>query len=224
MQAWQAGKIHSGDIIISREQRRGRGMREKQWLAESGQNLTLSFPLSFPTQQNTQFFSIISFVSLALHAFIQEIAKHQQVHIKWVNDLILNDYKVGGILIDTYLQKNRISYAIIGIGLNVNQLEFPVLQRATSLSLVTGETYRLPELLARLVGYLRDYAELLFAGEFQKLHKLYNQHLYRRLDWILDKQILGVSAAGLLMTIDRQGQLNYHNFQNHQIDFYPKGK
>lgn len=219
-EAWRQGKIRSGDIIISYEQLQGRGMRQNKWYSEAGQNLTFSFPLSFASKHQLHFFGLITFVSLALHAFIRDTTKREKVYIKWVNDLILENRKLSGILIDAVWQKNHLACAIIGIGVNVNQLDFADLERATSLQKVTGKSYNLPVLLASLINYLNHFAELLLAGSEAELHDLYNKYLFRRLDWLGAEQIIGVTETGLLATLDKQGQRRFHNFPYHQIDFY----
>lgn len=212
--------IRSGDIIISWEQYQGRGQRNRKWITEPGQNLTLSFPIYIQKAQISQPFTIITFISLALHRFLQQLLPNHKIYIKWINDIIIQNRKICGILIDTLVQKNQLKYAIIGIGLNVNQSEFPLLPYATSLKLITQKAYELVSILDKLVVCLNHYAEMFFQAKHTLLHSLYNQYLYRRGDWIAGEKILGVDEKGLLFTSDYQSQVHHYSFHEHKFDFY----
>lgn len=217
------GVINSGDIVISWEQSKGRGQRNHQWFSEPGKNLTLSFPLFLDHNYSLSLFSLTALVSISLHNFLQELLPENPVFIKWVNDLIYQDHKIGGILIDTLLQKSKLIQAIIGIGINVNQADFPVsILHASSLKLASHKNYELVSLLDRLLEYLNLYAERFFHGnkEQLELYNLYNKFLYRRHEWIAGEKILGVNENGLLITTDVQKQIRSYSFPEPKFNFY----
>ena len=109
----------NGMLVITDNQKNGRGRRNNKWLSSPGNNLTFSLILKKPNDSNLGLFSILTGVSI-----IKGIKSFTNIHcnLKWPNDIILNNKKIGGILIET----NRNSpFFIIGVGLNVNAQEIP---------------------------------------------------------------------------------------------------
>jgi len=140
-----------GTIILSDEQTHGLGRQQRNWISENGKNLTFSIILR-PT-----FFATRS--SLLPFVFALGVAKtfskkyHLSVECKWPNDILFNDKKLCGMLLESSFHKEKIDYIIIGIGLNVNQESFPeeLEQTATSLFLGTKQEWNREELLANIL-------------------------------------------------------------------------
>jgi BirA family biotin operon repressor/biotin-[acetyl-CoA-carboxylase] ligase len=84
-----------------------------------------------------------------------EDATGLSVKLKWPNDLLLGDAKLGGILIESKSLGDRVSFAILGIGLNINQGRAQVPFGATSLHLTSGKRYDLRLLLRAILAQLR---------------------------------------------------------------------
>ena len=109
----------NGMLVITDNQKNGRGRRNNKWLSSPGNNLTFSLILKKPNDSNLGLFSILIGVSI-----IKGIKSFTNINynLKWPNDIILNNKKIGGILIET----NRSSpFFVIGVGLNVNAQEIP---------------------------------------------------------------------------------------------------
>ncbi|MDO8366176.1 MAG: biotin--[acetyl-CoA-carboxylase] ligase [Saprospiraceae bacterium] len=129
--------------------------------------------------------------------------------IKWPNDLYLGDKKTAGILIQNALSGSNLQSAIVGIGLNVNQLEFPAdLPNATSMARTLGHKFDLEEVADRLFeGLERRYLQLK-AGHRSAIKAEYEEHLWRRGEnsrfvrsadgSAFEGVILGVTEQGLL--------------------------
>ena len=111
----------NGTIIITDYQKNGRGRRNNKWLSSPGDNLTFSLILEENNKKKLQLLSILSGISI-----VQGIKKFAQIEcgLKWPNDIMLNNKKIGGILIETKKTDNN-DYAIIGVGLNINQQTIP---------------------------------------------------------------------------------------------------
>ncbi|MGB6153487.1 MAG: biotin--[acetyl-CoA-carboxylase] ligase, partial [Pricia sp.] len=89
---------------------------------------------------------------------IYTVLKRLQVpdlSIKWPNDILSGTSKVCGILIESKIQGTLIDTSIIGVGLNVNQLNFVNLENASSLRCILGKTFDLDELLIQIVDALK---------------------------------------------------------------------
>lgn len=141
-------------VIAARNQTAGRGQNGNKWVSESSKNLTISIVLKNPIIKPWEQ-SIIS--EATSQAIIDTLASYGiDARIKLPNDIYIGDRKICGILIENSILGEKINWSIIGIGLNVNQTEFPSdLPNPTSMSLccpVPGEEYSIDEVLDRLVS------------------------------------------------------------------------
>ena len=101
--------------------------------------------------------------------------------IKWPNDIFWGDRKAGGILIENCWRGSQWTWAIVGIGMNINQTSYPEqASRATSLQLITGQTFDPIELAKELCGLLED--RLQDWSPAKQTHTLaaYNAQLYKK--------------------------------------------
>ncbi len=101
--------------------------------------------------------------------------------VKWPNDLYVGDRKIAGILIENDLQGTRIMKSIVGIGLNVNQLQFdPTLPNPTSMARERGKTIDRIAVLEAVLDRVFHWEERLRAGDWRAIDEKYQAHLYRR--------------------------------------------
>ncbi len=168
--------VADGSVVITDFQFAGKGQRGNQWFSQAGQNLTFSV-LVRPVHVRA---SLQSYLTMVFALGVTDWLLKQVpagVHIKWPNDVLLNRKKVCGILIENQLQHDCITTTIAGIGLNVNQLDFPF-PSATSLRLETGRTYSLPECFYDLMICLDHRYEMLLKGLYNRLQEEYLQRLF----------------------------------------------
>ena len=102
--------------------------------------------------------------------------------IKWPNDIYVGDLKICGILIENILDGSNVSASIIGVGLNLNQTDFPSdIPNPTSISLLTGRRYDPARTLERLCGYISRAAELLDSPSGRAtLDAYFNAYMFRK--------------------------------------------
>ena len=127
-----------GTVVVAGEQTAARGRLKRTWLSPRG-NLAFSLVL-YPTRE--QLSTLIMVSSLAVVGGIETVTG-LQAGIKWPNDVLIAGRKVCGILIESSLQADRVDYAIVGVGINVNldPADFPeITPIATSLSLEVGKS------------------------------------------------------------------------------------
>jgi BirA family biotin operon repressor/biotin-[acetyl-CoA-carboxylase] ligase len=74
--------------------------------------------------------------------------------IKWPNDILSANKKIGGILIENSIKSDGLIYSIVGLGLNVNQTNFEGLPKASSLAVIAGQEYDKEELLSEIMANL----------------------------------------------------------------------
>ncbi|MFC2175999.1 biotin--[acetyl-CoA-carboxylase] ligase, partial [Bacteroidota bacterium] len=174
-----------GTLIIADEQTIGKGQRENSWVSEAKMNLTGSYILNpvFLAAQNQFFLSVV--VALAVSDLVSLfLANEESVKIKWPNDILVNNQKIAGILIENTLQGAHIEASIVGIGLNVNQIEFQNELNATSLKLISAKSFELKTVIQQLNKTLEQYYLRLKAGRKTELLALMNQRLWQGGNWI----------------------------------------
>ena len=108
--------IEDFHIFISEKQTKGRGRHGKKWSSPNTGNIYMTIS----TNQNTSQISPVSLISgLICKKAIDKLIKSSSIMLKWPNDILFNDKKIGGILVETEINKENIK-TIIGIGINLN--------------------------------------------------------------------------------------------------------
>ena len=140
-------RLGHGSIVQADFQTAGRGMSGNSWHSESGKNLLFSYLFKLNTLNVSRQFYLSKTASLAIREVLQKELPGSSIEIKWPNDIMANGCKIGGILIQCSLKSDVVQHAIIGIGMNINQLIFPDSIRATSMKAESGREFRIDEIL-----------------------------------------------------------------------------
>ncbi|MEO6820526.1 MAG: biotin--[acetyl-CoA-carboxylase] ligase [Ginsengibacter sp.] len=204
----EKGEAISGNAVQTLEQTQGKGTRGKHWKAAAGENILLSICVEMQYQPISRQFELLIAVALGVYDFF---AKHinADICIKWPNDLFINDRKAGGILIENKIKGTLWQWAVIGIGINVNQTDFQDLDKAAnSFANVSGEKYDVVVLGGELRGFVLARIEVLKSISFGEMLKEYNSHLWSRGkviklkkgEEVFENRILGVNEDGELVT------------------------
>ena len=208
LQRIRTGKAQEGTVIITDNQTKGRGQRSNVWLTAPGVNLTFSIILSptFLPIQNQ--FSLNMSIALGIADLIQHLIPEKTVHIKWPNDIIIDDKKVCGILIENQLSAQRIQHSVVGIGLNVNQTQFEF-DKASSLTALSGGKFQLPDVLEGLLEKIEARYLMLRNQQNQKLNADYLAAMY----WIGEQHVFSDAQnqfEGVIIGVDEIGRLRIH--------------
>lgn len=167
--------MEEGTVVITDNQTQGRGQRGTAWLSEPGKNLTLSFilrPVFLPIQRQ---FLLSQTIALALSDFLSKYSS--EVRIKWPNDIYVSGKKISGTSIENSIQGTTIASTVIGIGVNINQVDFTS-PRMTSLAAMLGEEIALIVAFEELMQLLdKRYHSLKSMVENQVIHLEYLTHL-----------------------------------------------
>jgi BirA family biotin operon repressor/biotin-[acetyl-CoA-carboxylase] ligase len=195
-----------GTVILATYQSAGRGQMGTQWVSFPGLNLTLSVILRPEFLEVKDQFYLNKAISLAVFELVKQYLPNK-VSIKWPNDIMIEGRKVGGILIQNGVQGKRWQWSVAGIGLNINQKEFPSeLLHATSLCLETSLSFDLLEIRAKLFHLLDDYYRTL-REDHKALDLCYREALYRRNKETTFVQPLGEELYGSIQDVDSLGRL-----------------
>lgn len=216
--------VSEGTIIHTNFQSAGRGQKENRWESEDGKNLLLSVIL-FPVMVRPEDQFILSnFISLGICDFLKTLVP--DCKIKWPNDICIGNDKIAGILIENSIISNSIIHSIAGIGLNINQEEFPEeLPNPVSVKILTGKEYDLGFCLEKLAGFLDLRYKKVISGSWDELRNEYNSSLYHLNQWsrfksengIFQGRILLVTDAGCIRIEERNGFIREFRFK--EVEF-----
>jgi BirA family transcriptional regulator, biotin operon repressor / biotin---[acetyl-CoA-carboxylase] ligase len=195
--------LFDGAIVITDNQTAGKGQRGNNWEAESSKNLTFSLLLkpSFLNINNQFYLNILT--SLAVIDTLEGIAP-LGFTIKWPNDIFFNSSKIGGILIENVIKNNHLATSIIGIGLNINQLNFinPV---ATSLAKICNQNFDIVDVLTKLLPNIEKKYFQLKNGHLKLLKDEYFGKMYRFNEWHIFND--GSDFYGKIIGVDEWGRI-----------------
>lgn len=193
---------NSWTVIHAKNQTKGKGYAGNEWKVVAGENLTFSFLL----KTDYSFQELIYFnewISNVICLFLKQF--YPKSNVKWPNDIILNDKKVCGILIENH-RSNGVMNSVIGIGLNVNQTDFNHFPKATSIKRVTDKEYDIEEILADLMhSFEAEYSDL-EQKNFEKIHQTYLDNLFRK-DEISKFKLDGIEVDGVIRDVNEAGNL-----------------
>ncbi|SHH29457.1 biotin--[acetyl-CoA-carboxylase] ligase [Winogradskyella jejuensis] len=165
-------------VVVAEEQTNGRGQMGTQWQAEASKNLTFSVFKDVSFLKVSHQFCISMAVALGLSKALKEL-QIPKIKIKWPNDILSENKKIAGILIENVIKNNTLEGSIIGMGLNVNQKFFDDLPNASSLHLITGIVYSKDEVLHNILKHIEHYLKRLESGDLNLLKKEYEAELFR---------------------------------------------
>lgn len=198
--------LKDGCVVICDEQTAGHGRRNRYWFSDSYKNITMSVILKpdiIPVKAPR--FTIAAAVSIC-NALSMHFA---DVFIKWPNDIIINNKKVSGILLDCTIEGNVVKYVIVGIGINVNTPCFTneLSEIATSLSCEKGREFSREHIIANILNSLEQNIDLVYSDNgFKNLMQKYEEKSY-----VLGKTVRIISAdtetLGEVHGFDQHGQI-----------------
>lgn len=150
-----------GSVFLAEEQTSGRGRGGNSWQSPRSTGIYCSLILR-PSLPPSEVLPLSLATGLAVQSAIHLVDSRVDPDLKWPNDLLIDRKKVCGILTEMNAEATRVRYIVVGIGINVNQADFPKELAATSLRLVTGKEWSRVELVVALLKSVdREYRQLL---------------------------------------------------------------
>ena len=193
-------------VVSADEQTAGKGMGSNDWESEVGKNLTFSLALDLGFLPAERQFLLSEAVALGLYEALCPLVSKEKLYIKWPNDLYFSGQKLAGILINSTIKADKMDVSVIGIGLNVNQMQFqdwPT--HPISLKQITGKEFVLQPLLEQVAEHILIKVEQLKASP-ASIEQDYLKRLYRYRTWA-DYEVDGKVLRLLMTGIDRFGRL-----------------
>ncbi|MES2515163.1 MAG: biotin--[acetyl-CoA-carboxylase] ligase [Bacteroidota bacterium] len=200
-----------GTVVYTDNQTHGKGQRGSLWTSKIAQNITASIILKPQFLSIDQTFYLSKISALAVYDVLADILPGGQydIKIKWPNDILVNEHKLAGILIENNFTNLVIHNSVIGIGLNVNQDDFNDFERtATSLKLLSNTIHSREEVLERICMKLEKWYLKLKEQKTNVVDETYLKRLFglnQLMGFVDDKgnrfngRITGVTSSGKLI-------------------------
>lgn len=214
------GPCEEGIVIIADEQTDGKGHADSLWESEKGKNLTFSLILKPSFIEPSEQFLLTQIISVAILNFLKKRIPAEIVKIKWPNDIYVENKKIAGILIQNTIRGNSLDYAVVGIGLNVNQEIFRSdAPNPVSMIYYTGEQNEPGKLLEDLFTEIKTVYSNSVSPQFaDSLNEFYLSNLYR-FNEISEYKSKGKMFKGKIIGIGDYGKLQIENSKGELIEF-----
>ncbi|MEL6140269.1 MAG: biotin--[acetyl-CoA-carboxylase] ligase [Bacteroidota bacterium] len=208
----------AGTVIRADYQTAGRGQAGNYWHSSLGQNLLFSVVLYPEGFAAGELFRLTQVLCLSVAAVLQKHFENQNdvaqtIRIKWPNDVYVGERKIAGILVQNSLQGQQVKWSVAGVGLNVNESDFPTELQKTATSLRqlshSKESISLKHCLAEITATLKSKLE--YYGQpsrYPALDAAYHSLLYRRdIPSKFRRTATGTSFAGTIRGVQPDGRL-----------------
>lgn len=216
-----SGKDGRPVAVAARKQTAGRGQSGAVWRSAPGANLTFSYLLPAPKVAPERAFLLTQAAGVAVAKCAEAAAPAAEIKIKWPNDALADGKKLSGVLTETALLGARLEYAVIGIGLNINETGFPpeIAKRATSLALLGAKQTTPEALLPSLVGLLEAELRRAQSADVSGLLRDYLARLWRYQEWAQFRAD-GQTFTGAIQGADSSGRLAVQRAGADTIRYY----
>ncbi len=211
--------VSNWTIVTAEYQTLGRGQMRTKWESEYGKNLIFSVLIKFDDLKVRNQFNLNCAISIGIFNALKEY-KLPQLKIKWPNDIMSVNKKLGGILIENSLLNDKIYQSVVGIGLNINQDIYPdYLPKAVSMTQILKNDFDRDEILIQIVNSIKMQIEILNRNEFRTLHQNYENILFKKGKVQMFENKNHLKFIGKIIGVSKQGKLLV-NLENESVTEY----
>lgn len=214
-------EIDDFTTVYTQNQFKGRGRATKQWISEPNKNIALSLFKRFKKTELEHIFLLNVIVSISI---LELLEKYQvkNVKVKWPNDIMVKNKKISGVLIENKIKKNNSINSVMGIGINVNQQNFPNFLSATSIINEIGNFSEIDLLANELAVIIKSNFKFLKSNPNLCLEK-YNNKLYNKNQTVRFKNNIGKIEVGRIIKVDFGGNLTIMNKKG-KIEYFKENE
>ena len=220
-------EVQDFTIITTENQTSGRGQLNSKWESERGKNLAISILKNRINIPVDRLFLMNVCVSLSILDSLNRL-NIPNLKVKWPNDILSGNFKIGGILIENIISGSKIKRSIIGFGLNVNQSEFKNAPNASSLKKIMGHDFNLDSVFYAIIENLHQQLNRPILTFENDLYKQYNSQLFKigvKSNFLIQKEepiegvIEGVSKNGKLKVKLENGSLQEFGLKEIRLQY-----
>ncbi|TDD77432.1 biotin--[acetyl-CoA-carboxylase] ligase [Flavobacterium caseinilyticum] len=198
-------EIDNFTVVTAENQTKGKGQMGSVWTSEASKNLTMSILVKDFIMDISQLFTLNIAVSVAVISVLESY-KIPDLSIKWPNDIMSYNRKIGGILIENTIKSNGTIISIVGLGLNVNQINFENLPKASSLAVICNVNFNKEELLFSICDAIEKNVKLCRYNSTQ-LWSDYSNKLYKKGLPMPFSDQKNQNFMGIIQGVSSQGKL-----------------
>lgn len=173
---FKSGEVGPGAVIMADIQKYGRGQRDKTWQSDAFENLTFSLTADINLWKINSLIDLNRLIALSLYELFKTFDLSPK--IKWPNDIMVEDKKISGILIENFFRGHS-AKTIIGIGININQRSFQV-PRATSMANELEQQFTPKEVLLQFIDILNTVFTKYNGLSSTEIHSDFDNNLWKR--------------------------------------------
>jgi BirA family biotin operon repressor/biotin-[acetyl-CoA-carboxylase] ligase len=198
-------EIENFTVVTAENQTKGKGQRGAKWVSELGKNLIMSVLVKDFLYNIEKVFDLNLIVSLSIIEALKKI-DIPDLSIKWPNDIMSYNKKIGGILIENTLKSDGRILSVVGFGLNVNQTNFEDLPHASSLKLICNREFNKDILPFLIIERIKQKIEL-WENNSALYQEEYFNSLFRKGVPMAFKNIQNKNFMGIIQGVSPIGKL-----------------
>ena len=217
-------EVQNFTVVTAENQLKGKGQMGAKWKSEVGKNLIMSVLIRDFLFDSDKVFDLNIVVSLAVIRVL-ETYTIPGLSIKWPNDIMSANKKIGGILIENTIKGDGTINSIVGLGLNVNQTQFKNLPKASSIAIICSTEFDKEEILLKIVTTMKEiissYNEKTFTIKNEYFSKLFKNGVPTAFTDENNRNFMGiikgVSAIGKLKILLDDDSIREYNLKEVQM-------
>jgi BirA family biotin operon repressor/biotin-[acetyl-CoA-carboxylase] ligase len=197
----QSQAVENFTVVSAENQTKGKGQMGSVWTSEPGKNLTMSVLIKDVLTNVQSIFGLNAAVAISV---IEVLEMHAipKTSVKWPNDIMSGNKKIGGILIENSFRNDGSIESIVGLGLNVNQTDFELLPQASSLALAAQRSFDKELLLVEIAQSIQKNAH-----DLASAWNRYIEILFRKGMPTTFENLQGTRFMGIIVGVESDGKL-----------------
>jgi BirA family biotin operon repressor/biotin-[acetyl-CoA-carboxylase] ligase len=198
--------VENFTIVTAENQTKGKGQIGSEWDSEMGKNLTMSVFIKDYLSDVNQIFVLNIGVALAVVKALDTF-NIPNLKIKWPNDIMSDNFKIAGILIENSLKSDGAINSVVGLGLNVNQIDFVNLPKASSLAVICDAQFDKQKIMSEIIEKIKENIDLMNQDP-ESLWLEYTNRLFKKGTPMPFKDKSNKNFMGIIQGVSSYGKLN----------------
>jgi BirA family biotin operon repressor/biotin-[acetyl-CoA-carboxylase] ligase len=199
-------KVPNFTVVTADSQTKGKGQMGSVWETEVGKNLIMSVFVKDSLSGVDDIFNLNVTIAVSIIQALQTF-NIPHLSIKWPNDIMSYQFKIGGILIENSLKSEGTVHSVIGLGLNVNQINFVHLPKASSLAVICKKEFDKDAILDAIIAKVKENL-ILLSDNVQVIWETYFDLLFKKgIPMAFKNNTTHQNFMGIIQGVDSSGQL-----------------
>lgn len=192
-------------VVTAENQTNGKGQMGNSWQSEVGKNLIMSVLVKGFIASVNEVFNLNCVVSISIVQALEEM-NIPKLSVKWPNDIMSDNKKIGGVLIENTIKSDKTISSVVGLGLNINQTNFDLLPNASSLKVIHNSDFDKEKILSSIIEKMKNNINL-WNLDSNLIWSNYTNKLFKKeiVMSFIDKK--GVSFLGIIKGVSSIGKL-----------------